>query len=65
MACFLSSIPLVGFVLTFTNVVGAALWAIDLEEEENIRREEERGRERAGSEGSDGGSGSAMLVGGV
>jgi hypothetical protein len=33
MACLLSSIPLVGFFLSFTNVVGAALWAIDMEEE--------------------------------
>lgn len=36
MSCLLASLPVVGILFCFTNVVGAALWAIDIEEEGGI-----------------------------
>lgn len=33
MSLFLAGIPLLGFLLSFTNSVGAALWAVDMEED--------------------------------
>ena len=32
----LNLIPFIGFVLTYTNTIGAALWAAKLEAEQNI-----------------------------
>jgi hypothetical protein len=41
LAIFCSSVPLVGFFLNFSNVVGATLWALDLELQEDHAREGE------------------------
>lgn len=45
-ATLLEMVPVLGIFFTFTNTVGAALWAADLE----------RGVENPGQEGSAGGS---------
>jgi len=36
-ALFLQVIPIVNLLFSFTNVVGGALWAIELEQDDNIR----------------------------
>eukprot|EP00026_Physarum_polycephalum_P014667 Phypoly_transcript_15210.p1 GENE.Phypoly_transcript_15210~~Phypoly_transcript_15210.p1 ORF type:complete len:279 (+),score=47.24 Phypoly_transcript_15210:48-884(+) len=64
MAIFCASVPLVGFFMSFSNVVGATLWALDLELQEEHAREGEALEERERGVIEMEGEGGGAVVGG-